>query len=82
MYMGGIFREKNFLFLINEVVLDISLSKSFFKSKKRNSLQKYFQIEKAKLSKLIFELRKQFNKKKLNKELFLIHVKIHYINIF
>lgn len=39
MYVGGVFREENFLFLINGFVLDKTLSKSIFKSEKRNSLQ-------------------------------------------
>ena len=46
MYVGGVFREKKFLFLINEFVLDKTLSKSIFKSEKRNFLQIFFQIEK------------------------------------
>jgi hypothetical protein len=33
--LGAIFWEKNFLFLINGFVLDKTLSKSFFESKKR-----------------------------------------------
>ena len=49
MYVGGVFREKKFLFLINGFVLDKTLSKSFFKSKKRNPLNQKTKFQSNKL---------------------------------
>ena len=54
MYAGAIIRDKNFLFFEIGFVLDIFLSKSFFKSERRN-IQIFFEVRNRNLG--IFEKR-------------------------
>lgn len=55
---GGCILGRKFLFLINGFVLDKTLSKSIFKSEKRNFLQIFFQIEKWNPLQIFFWIEK------------------------